>query len=226
MQEKNMKGRKMLTTKVTYIIFFITCAVLIAGCRKKASEEVDAGVVENSVYSNKYFGMSVTLPTDWNIQNQKSLKQLMEMGKKMVAGEDKNLNAAIKASESQTINLVIATKHPVGSPVDFNPMIACVAERVGDMPGIKRGSDYQFHVRKLLESSQMAVSFPKETTTEKIGGRDFDVMHIEMAVATKVVKEKYYTIIAKGYAVSFVGSFTNDEEEEVMDNVIKTIIFK
>ena len=66
-----------------------------------------------------------------------------------------------------------AFKHPVGAPVPSNPSIVCMAERVRDFPGIKRGKDYHYHARKLMESGQMKFEFSKEITTEKIGGVEF-----------------------------------------------------
>ena len=75
-----------------------------------------------------------------------------------------------------TINLLTVFKHPLDVP--FNPNIICVAERVDHIPEIKNGKDYLFQSRKLLETGQMKVSFPREIYTESFGGREFGVMHV------------------------------------------------
>lgn len=168
----------MSRTKLTCTL--VACAVvLLGGCERRASDEIDFGGIKNSVYQNKYFGLSVKLPAEWSVLDQEAQRLLVETGGKMAAGADKNLKAVIKASEMQTVYLFTAFKHPLGAPVTFNPGIMCLAERVRQMPGIKRGKDYLFHARKLLESGQIEYSFPSEISTESVGGQDFDVMHAE-----------------------------------------------
>lgn len=200
--------------------------VLFAGCRKRASDEIDFGAVENSTYRNDYFGLSVKLPSEWSVQDKETQQKLMDLGRKMVEGDDKNLKAVIKASEMQTVNLFAAFKHPIGTPVPYNPNIMCLAERVSHMPGIKRGKDYHFHSKRLLELSQVEVSFPKEVSTEELGGHDFDVMYVESLITGMTIRQKHYATIMKGYALVFAVSFTNGEEESTLDNVLSSVTFE
>lgn len=200
--------------------------VLFAGCRKRASDEIDFGAVENSTYRNDYFGLSVKLPSEWSVQDKETQQKLMDLGRKMVEGDDKNLKAIIKASEMQTVNLFAAFKHPIGTPVPYNPNIMCLAERVSHMPRIKRGKDYHFHSKRLLELSQVEVSFPKEVSTEELGGHDFDVMYVESLITGMTIRQKHYATIMRGYALVFVVSFTNGEEESTLDNVLSSVTFE
>jgi hypothetical protein len=215
-------------TKNTTINFalIIICIFLVWGCSKNASEEVDFGTIENSVYKNKYFGLTISIPAEWSIQDQESLQRIMKTGTEVVAGEDKNLKAVIKAAELQTVNLFFAFKHPLGTPVAFNPSIACVAERISQMPGIKRGKDYHFHARKLFESSQMDVSFPRDISTDKLGDVDFDIMYVQMELPGNTVQQEYYATVMKGYALTFVVSFTNEEDKAVLGEVLNSIVLK
>jgi len=215
-------------TKNTSICFafIIVCTILFWGCSKNASKEIDFGTIENSVYRNKYFGLTITIPAEWSIQDQESRQRMMKMGKEMITGEDKNLKAAIKASELQTVNLFTVFKHPLGTPVTFNPGIACAAERIRHAPGIKRGKDYHFHARKVFESSQMDVSFPRDISTENLGGVDFDIMYLQITQAGTTVQQEYYATVMKGYALVFIVSFTTDEEKAALGKVLDTIVFK
>jgi len=144
----------------------------------------------------------------------------------MLAGEDKNLNAVIKASELQSINLLVVFKHPLGAPVPYNPSIVCVAERVRHMPGIKRGKDYQFHTKKLLQSSQVDVSFPKEIFTSQLDGKNFDVMPLEMSFAGQIIRQKQYVAIMKGYALIIIASYTSPEEEAELNKILQSVRFQ
>jgi hypothetical protein len=213
----------MLSKAILRIAPAILLAMLLFGCTKKAADEVDFGTLNNSVYRNDYFGFSVSLPADWNVQDQRAQQQLMKKGVQVVAGDDKNLKAVVKASELQTVNLFAVFRHPVGAPVDYNPGVIAVAERTRDLPGIKRGKDYFFHARKILEASKIQVSFPKEYYTERLANVEFDVMELEMTIGGKTVKQKYYTAIQKGYALSFIMSFVNDEDAASLQAILDTL---
>src|SRR3954466_3382028 len=106
-----------------FICIILTSATLLVGCGKKASNEIDFGTIKNSVYQNEYLGFSIAIPTNWTVQDQEAQRQLTRKGLSLVAGEDKNLKATLKASELQTVNLFAAFKYPFGSPVTNNPAI-------------------------------------------------------------------------------------------------------
>src|SRR5262245_43236272 len=67
----------------------ILCLFLLGGCAKKASEEIDLGTVNNSVYQNQYFGFSLTIPAEWSVQDQEMRQKLIQTGTKMMFDGDK-----------------------------------------------------------------------------------------------------------------------------------------
>jgi hypothetical protein len=205
---------------------FILFSVLLVGCGKKASDEIDFGTFNKSTYTNKYFGVTVTVPSNWSVQDREAQERIKRVGSAAVAGDDKNLKAVLKASELQTVQLFTVFQHPLGTPVTFNPSIMGTAEMVRQMPGIQSGKDYHFQVKKTLQAGQLEISFPKESYTERVSGVEFDVMDQELRIRGLVVKQRYYTIIKKGYALSFILSFTTDEDEASVHKVLETISFR
>jgi hypothetical protein len=147
------------------------------------------------------------------------------LGGDAIAGDDKNTEAMLKASELRSVNLFGVFRHPLGTPVNFNPAILAVAEKVDQLPGIKRGKDYLFHARKFLESGQLKIDFTKDYYTRQLGGLDFDAMELEISLHGVLIKEAYYTTILKGYALTFIVSFTNDEERQVEEKVLGSLTF-
>jgi hypothetical protein len=209
----------MKTIRFRSIFLIIVCITLSAGCGKKAAEEFDLGTVENSVYRNKYFGFAITLPSNWNIQDEESRRQIMNAGAKALAGGDKNPDL----SQLQTANLLTAFKHPINSQVPINSSITCVAERVIQEPSIAKGRDYLLHSRKVLEASRVDVSFAKEMSTEILGGRGFDVMYLKMSVGGKSIEQAYYATIIKGYALVFVISFATEEDKATLNGALNSL---
>jgi hypothetical protein len=215
----------MLSKKITCAAQVLALTLAFTGCGKKASDEIDFGTLNNTVYQNQYFGFSVKLPKDWSVQDQQAQQRIMKKGAQMVAGDNGNLKAMVKASELQSVNLFAAFEHPVGSPVEYNPSIMSVAEVVRELPGIKRGKDYLFQAKKVLQTGQIQVSFPKEFYPERLGGVEFDVMESEISMLGKVIRQKYYTTIRKGYALCFIVSFTNDDEAASLRKILDSVEF-
>ncbi len=229
------RSQNLRTQTVQILRFAILLCLISVGCRdalqrgaqeKHPSEEIGFGSVEDSVYHNEFFGLSIDVPEEWNIQNQETLKQLTKQSSEIVAGDDKNLKAVIDAAELQTVQLLAAFKYPVGKPVPFNPNILCIAERVSTLPGIERGNDYHFHTKRLLESSDVIVSFPEENSTVQLGGMDFDVMTIHINVAGTTVRQKQFAAIIKGYALVINVSYSTDDEESEVEAVLDTVRFE
>jgi hypothetical protein len=212
--------------KTSSLLFVMIAGLVLASCQKKASDEIDYGSVTDSVYSNAYFGFQLPLPNEWSVQDQAMRQELAKSGTQLIAGENIDMKAALKASEQQTVNLMAVFQHPVGSPVPFNPSVNCVAERIRHMPGIQRGRDYHFHAKKLLSSGQIKAEFPKEIVSEKLDGVDFDVMAVNLGVADMTVRQKYYAAIIKGYALLFIVSFTTPEEETATQAILNGVKFK
>ena len=207
-------------------LFIMVFMTFHAGCGKKASDEIDFGTVKKSVYHNDYFGLSMKIPEGWSVQNQETLQEMMNLSGDIVAGDDKVLNAALKASELQTVNLIGLFKHPLGAPVDYNPNILCLAERVRHMPGIKTGKDYHFHSKRLFQSTDIGITFPEEVYTEQIGGVDFDVMTLTMPNLGQIVNQKQYATVMKGYALIIIASFSSGEEKAELDGVLESVRFR
>ena len=216
----------MSANRIVHSLLITLCTLLLAGCAKKASDEIDLGTFEKSVYRNQYFGFNVTLPADWAVQDKETRERLAEMGKEVLAGDDKRMQRVLKASEQQSVNLLAVFKHPVGTPVTFNPNLICTAERLRGFAGIKSGRDYLYHARKLLASSQMQIEFAQDTDTEKLGGVEFDVLQGTITVGDVTVKQKYYATVIKDYALVFITSFNAADQQSALQNILTTVSFK
>ena len=200
-------------------------SLFLAACSKPASEEIGFGHFEGNRYFNEYFGFQINFPKAWSIQDQQAFDSLNELGDDLLAGENENLKAVIRASEATSVNLFAVFKFMPGAPVDFNPSILCVAENLELTPGIKRGSDYLFHVKQLMSLSSMEVNYPKEIYTENLDNNAFDVLEIETGFGGYKVKQLYYVSIVKGYALGIILSYTTEAEKSELLDVIKTMEF-
>jgi hypothetical protein len=206
-------------------IFIFLALFSIFFCNVSLSDEIGYGEITKDIYTNGYFNMSIPVPGGWHVQSKAAMKELSNVGTNMLAGEDNNLRIVLKESEKQSVNMFGFFKHEPGAPVNFNPSILSVAERVTHMPGIKKGSDYLFHVKNIFQTGQMNYTFPKEMFSKSISGISFDVMPTEARVGNKVVYQEYYAARIKNYVLSFVVTYSSDSEKGELNSILNNLSF-
>jgi hypothetical protein len=212
--------------KWTKLVLLI--AVGVAGYmvwNKMVGDKIGFGTIDDGIYRNKYFGMRVVLPDDWHPLDEEGKKKLMEMGRKMIAGQDKMLGAALDANEMNTVDLLMVYKHPPGAPVPFNPSLSCVAEKVSHLPGIKTGRDYLYHVRTGMQATRVPYSMGGDIHSENVGGVNFYVQDMSVPAGTWLIQQKFYAAIMKEYVLCFVITYTNQWEYEALRGILATVNF-
>ena len=213
----------MKNTIIRLITTAFVCCIILIGCEQKPEKEIGYGAIEGEYYTNDYLQLKVKIPSDWAVQNREVFEHVVATSRQLVSGNDKDMEALLKASEQRGVGLFAVFRHPLGTPVDYNPSIAGVAEKVKMMPGIKSGKDYLFHLKKTLETPPSTYDFPNEVYANNKGGFDFDVLDAEASVGGVEFKQKYYASIVKGYALVVIISYSNPEQEKQLMDIIDTI---
>jgi hypothetical protein len=204
---------------------WLVSSVLMIGCSDKKA--IDFGMFEAGEYTNTFFDLMLSIPDSWHVLDPESRLEIMKRGGEIVAGENKRLKAAIKAADLQSINLLTAYEHPPGAAVTTNPGIMLIAEKVMHAPGIKRGSDYHYHAKKLMKLSQMKVSYPKEIYEKTIDGVTFDIMETEITIGPGVViRQRQYATIMKGYALMMALTYQDESGLNQLENIVNTLTFE
>jgi hypothetical protein len=202
----------------------ILSGVLIFACSDKNA--IDFGTFKAGSYSNSFFDLMLNIPDSWHILDLDSRLEIMKRGGEIVAGDNKSLKAAIKAADLQSINLLTAYEHPPGAAVTTNPGIMLIAEKVAHAPGIKRGSDYHYHAKKLMKMSRMKVSYPQAIYEKTIDGVLFDIMETEITMGPGVIiRQKQYATIMRGYALMMALTYQDESGLNQLEEIVKTLSF-
>jgi len=208
-------------SKVLIVMF--SAFFILTGCEQEHPKEIGYGSIENSSYRNDYFNMSINVPDNWVVQGEAAQKALMDSGTDLIAGEDKTLKGVLKESQKQTVNLFSFFKYEQGAPVEFNPSIIAVAERVSNFPGIKRGSDYHFHSKKLLQSGQMKYEFSREIYTKDISGVSFDTMPMQISINGITVYQEYNATKINDYMLVIILTYSSESELNELTSYLSTL---
>lgn len=214
-----------MKTPITAVLLL---TILISGCKvENTPDNFDYGKVEGNKYVNSYFDLEMDVPADWFVQSQEQMENITKVGKDMVAGDDENMKAIVKASDVNTANLLGVFQHEYGSAVQFNPNFLVVAENVKAAPGMRTGSDYLFQSRRLLTQSQFQYDRIDETfEKETINGTDFYKMKAEVSLMGITIRQIYYSTILKDFSFNVIISYSSDEQKDALLKVINSMTFK
>ncbi len=206
------------------LIFSVIVAVSLLLTACGFSSRITLGVMENGVYKNNYFGLSVQLPKEWSIQDIESMNQLAETENTSAGGEGETKKPDL--SQAETLNFIMASKYPQNQQEAVNPSFICNSENLSFLQNVKTGKDYLESAKNLLIDSQLPYIFEKDIYTEKLGEKDFNVMEAFIQSGSTKVTQRYYSAIIKDYALNFIVTYFDDASKAEVDSILKTVSFK
>jgi hypothetical protein len=209
----------------------VACAVagllLSSGCQTPTPVEraFDEGHVEGHQYRNDFFHFSMELPEEWVLQNKAQTTALMDQGAEHLAKDERQQKQLKKAAEVGTAYLVTLFRYEMGTPVPFNPSFMVLAENVNALPGVKKGSDYLFHARKMLESTALDYSYEGPLPGEMVGGIGFEGMGMVLHSNGTEIYQDYYSTIKDGFALSIVMTYPDSATADTLRDILAGIRF-
>ncbi|MFI2744147.1 hypothetical protein ACG2LH_15545 [Zhouia sp. PK063] len=212
----------------SHLIVFFIIIITFFGCNtQKENTHFDYGRIENNTYTNSYFGFQLQLPEGWVIQSKEDKDKMMEAGKKLIVGDNKNLKAIIDASEVNSANLLTVFKYKIGSVEGYNPGYTIIAENLKNASYIKSGKDYLTQARKLLLQSQLKYDTVSDNfIKEKINGKEFYRMDCSITITDYPIKQSYYSTIENGFSLVITISYVTAAQEKEVKGIINTMKFK
>lgn len=178
-----------------------------------------------NTYENRFFGMSVTRPDGWYAQSVEEMLMTQQQGSKVLAGDNKNMQALLDAAKDSSLPLFGFYEYPPGTPGKINPNVLAVAENIKQYPGIAKPCDYISAVKSLLEMGQVEYTFDGDCKSGTVGGRESGYLDAMLDLGKLKIRQRYHATISDGYAVSFIETYTDDKSRNKVRKVISSIRF-
>jgi hypothetical protein len=176
--------------------------------------EVDAAI-ENNIYNNRYFGMTVHLPEGWGQQDWKSMVALVKDRVKDKYGAEMSAASEMDDPKKGLMLLTTRPKSSAGGPM----LMILTVELPPDMPAA-RPEDFLVLATMPLVQNKFTIS--RQPEPFKVGGKDF--ARVELLSPDQKTTETMIFSITKNHALGFifVGS---DEGRTLCYEVLKTVTF-
>src|ERR1051326_2301686 len=214
--------------------FFVAALCSHAEAQSGASPQVQqtpqpqasagAGTITGTTYFNEYFGMSLSVPAGWNFYDAQGRQAIVDNGRHLLNAPDKKLQEAMDAV--QTLNLLTVSKLPQSQSGPDNALFACGAERLTGTD-IRTGVDYLTAMKKLIQyATPPAPLVEEDVSTETAGGVEFGVLTLRYAGPAGAIRQKYWAVTKRGYALFCISTYTNDDDRQLMSKAMGTIKFQ
>ncbi len=211
----------------------LTCflsAIVLLACNQPESipEDFDYGKIENGVYRNEYFKFTIPVPESWELQSKEQIEEIRKRGREIVAERNKDLAERVRASEVRSATLLTIFRYPPDSAQEgFNPSLILLAENIKGGKNIKKGADYLEQAKSHMLQSGMGFKISPEYASEKLGGRNFDLMETKNNYdGMEDVTQLYYATIDGDFALVALISFTTAEHEAELKEILHKIKFQ
>ncbi|MGL1893318.1 MAG: hypothetical protein OCD02_16905 [Spirochaetaceae bacterium] len=216
-----------MISKLIKIIAFTLVMAAVTGCATTKYEEPTIldlyGSYDAGEYVNNYYGFKFSLPETYVIQGDEMKEYFKEVGAKLLNGNDAENTNLDELRDEQLYNILIASKHEIGAPVDENIMIQVIAENLEYQPGVENGADYLWHVQNQLESSDMTVINQSEFGTEIVNGIEFTTYSYGLDLQSVVVSQKWFTKKVGDHIFCIALSNITDEGFKELEEILYTI---
>jgi hypothetical protein len=208
------------------VVKILVAALLVAGCNRGAEHKkiLDLGKVENSVYSNDYFNIQVSIPEGWIVQKQEQVKEGVTEHNEKVKAENKELGEQIEAGMQQTVYLLTVFQYEIGTVVSFNPSFMLVGEKLSATASLMDARGYLTQSGELLKQSGR-YTVDDEFTPMTIGGKQFYSMNATMNASGINLNQQFIVAIMDGYALVFILTFNDDEQLNTLQQTLASVKF-
>lgn len=207
--------------------FLLTIALFcltLSAYSQDTSEVFDYGTCENNIYTNSYFKLKVTIPPSWTILSKKRADSIVSKGLNKIMHNNPSLKPMFKVKDIKDATLLIANEYKVTIPGKINPSVAITAENIIKFRKIKTGEDYLIEAKKLLTSTNIGYKLGK-ISKEKINGYVLYKFNAEVNTSTTKIKQDYYSIIVKGFSLSFILTYTSNKQKKDLLKILKSVEF-
>jgi hypothetical protein len=231
---KGIASKIVVAGRAVVAAFFVAALCAHASAQPGASPQaqqtprpqasVGAGTITGTTYFNEYFGMSLSVPAGWNFYDAQGRQAIVDNGRHLLSAPDKKSQDAMDAV--QTLNLLTVSKLPQNQAGPDNALFACGAERLTGT-GIKSGVEYLTAMKKLLQyATPPAPLVEEDVSTEMVGGVEFGVLMLRYAGPAGAIRQKYWVIPKRDYALFCISTYTNDDDRQLMSKAMGTIKFQ
>lgn len=178
------------------------------------------GKVEDSVYTNGYFGLKLPILKNWHLVDQETTSATIQIGADILKSKNERSNKALEDSTKREVVLLHFAKKPIGSIENAMFMMAVLKQ-----PSPSVTPSMVAEATKSVLSKSPNLKVVRNTRIETIASRKFALVDYEITVNGQTAKIKYYATVINGFALTFSLSYVDDTDLIELAKVVEYLKF-
>ncbi len=187
-----------------------TLIILLTACQNgnnKTQEEYSVGKLNDSIYTNEYFNMKLTIPNGWYVYPREYYDAFSEKGK-----EYNQTSEPVEESDNVLLNLLMFSDKSITDSTFARQTIMMNAEKPIKKNEYSSEFDFLERTKQEMIRYQLPMKFSNGIDTITISGKDFISFHTEFQTEKSVIYQDYMTRKEKDFYLNIVLSYFDSNQ--------------
>ncbi len=178
------------------------------------------GVADETNYTNNFFNFSFDFPKDWHRLNDTEVDASRNAGLEMLKTEKEKINKAFESAAHKEVVIFALTQEKDETLLGANLIIGVLKQ-----PGSQITSEMIAVATKnfFLTNSNFKIS--KDVQEIKLNGTKLSTFTLENAANNQKINQKILVVTRKGYSISLVLSYRNEESLKSLERILDSLKF-
>jgi hypothetical protein len=187
---------------------------------------ITSGQLEENIYSNGYFGFSLTLPEGWHMASREEIARVNGADVSCTGIEDEvGDDAAVGLDAQKELFPFLVSKYALGYTGGMNPSLGLALENLAISGATAAtGADWLPAAMQRMKSANLPYIFT-EIAPISLGGLDFHTFEADFTMSGMKCRQVYYAAVVRGYALVLTETAYSDAEMAEMDAAVRSIRF-
>jgi len=184
--------------------------VLLTSCqngRQPAEEKYSVGTLTNSIYTNEYFNIKLTIPNEWHVYPRELYDRFSEKGK-----EYNQSGNSVEESNNILVNLLMISDKSIADSSFIRQTIMLNAEKPVNKNEYSSELDFLERTKNEMIKYQLPMTFAKGINTVTISGKDFVSFHAEFETEKGIIYQDYMTRKENDFYLNIALSYSDSTQ--------------
>jgi hypothetical protein len=207
-----------------YTTFSLFCMLMISSCSQN-ERKPDHGKLINNIYTQHFFGIQVSIPHQWQVQNEDQLKALTDSSSSIIAHSNADMSLA-DSSQANIIQLLTVLRNPANDSTTFNPSFVLLAEKLPEKASDMDEKVYLMLTIQQLKKTGLYQGIDSRAKKVSVGGKEFFSISATTAWGETVVEQDFYVRNTRGYALVMITSYSSAQQQDNLFGMLASVKFE
>jgi hypothetical protein len=207
-----------------YTMFLPFCILIISSCSQN-ERKPDHGKLIDNIYTQDFFGIQVSIPHQWRVQNEDQLKALTDSSSSIIAQSNPDTRLA-DPDQDNIIQLLTVVGNPANDSTTFNPSFVLLAEKLPEKASDMDEKVYLMLTIQQLKKTGLYQGIDSRAKKVTVGGKEFFSISATTAWGETVVEQDFYVRNTRGYALVMITSYASAQQQDNLFGMLASVKLK